>query len=201
MHSGFLILLWVVAVTTLQFLPLPALAAALAVAALAVRRFALSRGLRLLRRIRFLLLAIVVFFAGFTPGEALWVAIPGASPTREGILLAIEHAARLVAVVLCVAILLERLSPNRLVGGLYALLRPFERVGLPADRLAVRLMLVLRYVEAAPPGAWRLWLEVGEPPAGAEPPITISRELMGRREVVLLVMLLAGASAWVGVLA
>jgi len=158
MHSGFLILSWVVAVLFLQALAGPLLALAVLTCTLAARFLAPARALRLIKRVRFLLIAIVVFFAGFTPGEALLVSLPGISPSREGAIFAMEHAGRLLGVVCCVAILLERLPVNRLVTGLYALLRPFEYVGLPAKGLAVRLLLVMRYVESASPRGWREWL-------------------------------------------
>ena len=158
MHSGFLILAWGVAVLFLQALAGPLLALAVLACALAAGFLAPTRARRLIKRVRFLLIAIIVFFAGFTPGEALLVSLPGISPSREGAVFAMEHAGRLLGVVCCVAILLERLSVNRLVTGLYALLRPFEWVGLPAKGLAVRLLLVMRYVESASPRAWRDWL-------------------------------------------
>ncbi|WP_332672374.1 CbiQ family ECF transporter T component [Aromatoleum sp.] len=143
----------------LQALSGPALALAVLGCALAARILAPSRTRRLLKRVRFLLIAIVVFFAWFTPGEALLVAIPVISPSSEGVMFAMQHAGRLLGVVCCVAILLERLSVSRLVTGLYALLRPFEAVGLPARGLAVRLLLVMQYVESASPRGWRDWLD------------------------------------------
>lgn len=158
MHSGFLILTWAVAVLVLQALSGPLLALAVLAGALAAGFLAPRRARRLVKRVRFLVIAILVFFAGFTPGEALLPSLPGISPSREGVVFAVEHAGRLLGVVCCVAILLERLSVNRLVTGLYALLRPFECVGLPAKGLAVRLLLVMRYVESASPHGWRDWL-------------------------------------------
>lgn len=159
MHSGLLILVWVVAVVVLQALSGGALASAVVACALAAAFVAPARSRRLLKRVRFLVIAIAVFFIGFTPGEALLIDWPGISPSREGLVFAAEHAGRLLGVVFCVAILLERLSVSRLVTGLYALLRPFEFVGLPARGLAVRLLLVMHYVESASPRGWREWLE------------------------------------------
>lgn len=181
---------WMAWVATLQLLSPVFLAIALSGCALAGVWLARSRCIRLVRRVRFLIVAIFVLFAGFTPGEAIWPAVQSLSPSREGMVLAVEHVGRLLAVVLCVALLLERLSLSRLVGGLYALLRPFHRIGLPAEALAVRLMLVLRYVESAPPGAWREWLE-DSPEVGAAgcEAIVIGRERLGRRDGALLLAL------------
>lgn len=193
-------MMWMAGVAVLQFLSPLWLFAALVACALAAWRLAPARSFRLVRRVRFLVLAILVLFAGFTPGDALWPAFPSLSPSREGMTLAAEHAGRLLAVVLCVALLLERLSVNRLVSGLYALLQPFDRVGLPRARLAVRLMLVLRYVESTPPGGWQGWLdddiEIDGDPAE---PVLIGREHLAGREIVLVLILAAGAVMWLGV--
>lgn len=193
-------MMWMAGVAVLQFLSPLCLFAVLVGCALAAWGLARSRSLRLLRRVRFLVLAILVLFAGFTPGDALWAAFPSLSPSREGVMLAAEHVGRLLAVVLCVALLLERLPVNRLVSGLYALLQPLDRVGLPTARLAVRLMLVLRYVESAPPGGWQGWLD-NDTDVDGDPaePVRIGRERLTGYEIALLVLLAAGAVAWLGV--
>ena len=158
MHSGLLVFLWLVVVASLQFLDVGVLSGALCLLALLGAAYAPARSARLVRRVRFIVLAIVILFAGFTPGEALLVDWPRLSPSREGVFLAYEHAARVVAVVLLVSLLLERLPPQRLIGAIHALMRPFGVVGFPADRVAVRTLLVLRFVEAEKPPKWHEWI-------------------------------------------
>ena len=197
MHSGILIVAWMAGVAVIQVLSPVWLLVALGGCALAAWQFAPARSARLMRRVRYLLIAILVLFAGFTPGEALWAELPLLSPSREGAMLAAEHAGRLIAVVLCVALLLEGLPVSRLVSGLYALLRPFRLVGMPAERLAVRLMLVLRYVESAPHTSWESWLQqngVRENDAGEL--IVIRRERIAAKEIALLGLVVV---AWLGV--
>lgn len=199
MHSGSVIVLWMACVVVLQVLSPVPLAVAAGLCALAGWRFAPSRSLKLLRRVRFLVLAILVLFAGFTPGEALVPALPEFSPSREGLVLAAEHVGRLVAVVLCVALLLEGLPVSRLVGGLHALLRPLGWLGLPTERLAVRLMLVLRYVESAPAAAWRDWLEDDGINGNGADRIVIAREALAWRDLAALLLALGAAALWFGV--
>jgi energy-coupling factor transporter transmembrane protein EcfT len=195
MHAGLLMLVWVAGVAALQFLDPGLLLAAVAASLLAAVLLARRRCWRLLRRVRFLLLAIVILFVGFTPGEAVLPAWPHLSPSREGLLLALEHAGRLVAVVACVAILLERLPADRLVSGLYALCRPLRWLRLPPERLAVRLLLVLRYAESPPAGGWREWLgEAGPAEVGR---LHLVRERLGAVDVLLLAVLAAAAAGWV----
>lgn len=116
---------------------------------------------RLLRRIRYLLLAIAILFAWMTPGEALipfWVEF---GPTREGFRLALDHGMRLVGVVSLVAMLLGAGGRDFLISGFYALSGPAGWLGLSRERLAIRLLLVLRFAEERPAGSWRDWLTAG----------------------------------------
>ncbi len=117
--------------------------------------FARRRAWRLLRRSRFLVLVLVVLFGCFTPGEAVMSALAGLAPTREGLALALLHGLRLVLVVLLVALLLETTGEHALVAGLITLASPLAGLGLSVERLAVRVLLVLRYVETPPAGGWR----------------------------------------------
>lgn len=116
--------------------------------------------LRLMRRIRYLLLTLLVLFICATPGEYVRPELGWLSPTREGLALAWQHGGRLVLVVSLLALLLQFLSPQALVTGLVGLLPPWACV--PRERIALRLMLVLKYVEGERqrPGrsAWLEWL-------------------------------------------
>lgn len=165
-HPAARLLVWgaaAVAVQALQDLPLYVSAtAAVALAAL----LSAARLLRLLRRTRWLLLAIALLFGFSTPGVLLAPDLGAFSPTADGLHLAATHLARLLAVLASLALLLELTPPEALVGALYAVLAPAARLGLDRSRIAVRLMLVMRYAESARAGAWREWLE----PAVAEMP-------------------------------
>ncbi|WP_286164180.1 CbiQ family ECF transporter T component [Azoarcus sp. DN11] len=193
------IALWMAFVVVLQFLSPKALMFAVFACAFAAWRLSPSRSMRLLRRVRFLILAILVLFAGFTPGEALLPAFPEISPSREGVMMAAEHVGRLVGVVLCVAMLMDALPVRRLVGGLHALLRPFGWVGLPSERLAVRLVLVLRYVESAAPGDWRNWLEDDHAGGSSAEVIAFTRETFAWSDLVAMFVVVVAAAIWWGV--
>lgn len=114
-----------------------------------------QRALRLLRRVRVLLAVLVILFAFFTPGEALLPVLGSAGPTVEGLVMAATHVLRLVVVVMLVALLLEMADERTLVSGLMGLAMPLAVFGLSVERLAVRTLLVFRYVESAPVGGWR----------------------------------------------
>lgn len=208
MHSGFILFLWLLAVAGVHLLPPPALAFVVALALMLALTLARARSLRLLRRVRVLMIAIAVLFAWFTPGEAVFAGWPQLGPTREGVTLALLHAARLAAVVCAVALLLERLPVARLVGGLYALARPFTVLGLPAERLALRLLLVLRFVDETPragagqarvkfaAGDWKHWLQDDDGGAADLQPVQLVRERFGAADRLCAVLLVAALLIW-----
>ncbi len=104
---------------------------------------------KLLRRSRWLLLMLVVLFGWMTPGTPV-AQLPGAS--LEGLQLGAEQLGRLILALAALAIVLRVLSPVELVAGMRTLLRPLEFVGLPRDRIAVRVALTLEAVENAAGG-------------------------------------------------
>lgn len=100
----------------------------------------------LLRRSRWLLITMLVMFGWLTPGTPL-PSIPGAS--QEGLLLAADNLARLIVALSIVALLLKALPAPQLVAGMRSLLAPLALLGVPRDRIAVRLALTLNEVEAS----------------------------------------------------
>lgn len=197
MHPVVVLTLWLLGVSLIQLLSAAWLGGAVAACLLAGLVFAPQRVKRLIRRVRVLLLAIFVLFAWFTPGAAVVVDWPLLSPTREGVSLALEHGGRLVAVVCCVALLLEALPPGRLVGGLHVACRPLALIGISPERLALRLLLVLHYVETAGGNGthdWRTWLVDDD--TGAATPMVLHRESYGPADVAVIALLVVGALLW-----
>ena len=198
MHAGSILFLWVAAALFVQQAEGWGLAA-LTVASLVVA-FGCARAqcVRLLARVRVLLLAILVLFAWFTPGEAVFMDWPRAGPSWEGLLLALTHAGRLVALVCWVALLLGSMPTNRLVSGLYALFRPCRILGLPTERIALRLLLVLRHASAARNDGhwkdWRAWLDPSDS-SGSEA-VHLIREQLGFRDIALPVMACIFLAFW-----
>ncbi len=154
------------------------------------------RGLRLVRRARFLLITLVVLFAFFTPGEVLVSALGHASPTREGLALAASHGTRLLSVLVVVALLLETIDERTLVSGLMSLAAPLGVLGFPVERLALRMLLVMAYVERPPEGGWRALLDEAAPSAVG---LRVRRQPLAMRDRFLIgavvALLVAGALA------
>ena len=112
----------------------------------------------LIRRTRWLLLSIAVLFVLASPGERLPGAIGEVGITYDGLQLAAEHVLRLLLLLASLALLHEHLGNEGLIAGLHWLLTPLAGWRGARERVIVRLMLVLDYVETEPRGGWRAWL-------------------------------------------
>lgn len=157
-HPASLLITWIGLVLAVQVMRWPGLVWLGLMVGLVAIFCVPQRAGRLLRRVRYLLLVLLVLFAWFTPGELLISGFPG-SPSREGLVLAAVHGGRLILVVLLAAILLESLDASALACGIDLLCRPLGWTGVSPERLIVRFLLVFQYVENPPAGGWRALLQ------------------------------------------
>ena len=143
-----------VGIQVLAAIPLAVLFCAVLVAFDARQR---SRWLHLVRRSRWLVAVLALTFLLSTPGEAI---APGWPGSWEGSLAALEHGLRFVVVLAALAWLLAGMPRASLIAGTHCLTAPLRALGMPTERLIVRLALVLEYVESSTPAAdWRAFLE------------------------------------------
>lgn len=156
--------------------------------ALAARRTRL-----LVRRARWLLLSIAVLFILASPGERLPGLLGETGITYDGLRLAFEHVMRLLALLASLAVLHERLGNEGLVAGLHWLLGPLAGWRRVREKIIVRLMLVLNFVETEPHGGWRGWLK-GEA-SGPDRLLLVTGTVRSVDRLVLAV-LAAGAVWW-----
>ncbi|MDR2000680.1 MAG: hypothetical protein LBP94_04005 [Zoogloeaceae bacterium] len=158
LHPATLLFAWGVLVVSLQSSPVSTLAwvagALIPLALFLARR----RALILLRRARWLLLSIMVLFAFATPGQRLDGFAGDMGITWDGLTLASEHVLRLVLLLVSLAVLHEGLGTSGMMAGLHWLLTPLAKWRSLRERIVVRLMLALDYVESAPTIRWRDWL-------------------------------------------
>ncbi len=113
---------------------------------LGLPRSTLTPALRMLRRMRWFFLSIAVVYLLFTPGRLLftdWVW----GPTYEGIAEGAQRLTALVLLVLAVNLLLRTTERRDLISAILWCLWPLAWVGLPRERLAVRIALTLEAVE------------------------------------------------------
>lgn len=160
LHPTVRLIVWGAAAAFVQWLPATGLSLMCAAALAAGARLAPQRLQLLLKRTRWLILSLVLLFAVATPGVYLLPSLGSFGPTEEGVRLGFEHLMRLVFVLATLAVLLQMTGMEGLVAGLHGLILPLSWLGLDRGRVAVRLMLVMLYVEQSPPGRrWREWLQ------------------------------------------
>ncbi len=172
-HPTIRLVLWVAVVLFVQTLDgVNLLFSFVALPVVGVR--ALQRGGRLVWRARWLSLSLMLVFAWGVAGTPLWNS--GFAPTREGVIEGMTHLGRLVLVLIAVATLLEYMSVADVLAATHGLLKPFRRLGLDPDRGVIRLMLVLRAVEAMPrPRDWRVLIEASDSCAGEHLEVSAQR--------------------------
>lgn len=109
---------------------------------------------RLLRRVRWLLLFLLLIFAFNTPGEYVrqWPLDAGQAfaPTYEGLSAGLLQAAKLCIMLAGLSLLLVTTNRENLIAGFYLLATPLRIIKLNPERFAARLWLTLHYVEQAP---------------------------------------------------
>jgi hypothetical protein len=104
-------------------------------------------------RLRWLFLAIVFLYLGFTQGEPLTPVLPGLA--REGVLEGLRRSLVLADLLAAVYLLVLMTPLPSLVGGLLWLLMPLRWLRLDPDRFALRIGLVLEQVQSGSVGLRR----------------------------------------------
>lgn len=153
MHSGIRILCLLIFSTLLGYggdkvLPLAGLLFLVAGVLTGIQKTAAA--LPMLRRLKYFFLSLLILYLWFTPGQALLPAWGEYSPTLEGLGQGAARISILVLIVLAVNLLLQTTPREQLLAGLLWLLRPLSRVGVATPKLALRLVLVLRFLEQNP---------------------------------------------------
>lgn len=108
--------------------------------------FELAGLLRMLRRVRWLLLAMMILYGWYTPGDPLVPMLGSWSPSIAGVQQGLLRVAALLSIVVAVYLLLMTTPRGDLVGGLLWFGRPLRRLGVDDRRFAVRLVLALEAV-------------------------------------------------------
>lgn len=103
--------------------------------------------LRVVRRMRWLFVSLLIIYAFTTPGEYIPELLAYASPTYEGCVLGLLQITKLLIALASLSLLFASSSKQDLIAGLYMLLTPLKLFGLNTERFSARLMLTLDYVE------------------------------------------------------
>jgi energy-coupling factor transport system permease protein len=111
---------------------------------------ALARLLQMIVRLRWLLLAILLVYGWWTPGNDLFPFMGTWSPTSEGIFTGLLRIFSLLLIVAAVHLLLQLTSRSELLPAIMQAIRPVTTATV-RTRLAVRILLTLEAVTKVQP--------------------------------------------------
>ncbi len=115
---------------------------------------------RMLWRLKWLCLSLLVVYGWLTPGEPLWKGM--FSPSRDGMAMGLYRLGYLLVLVLAARIIVLSMRREQLVAALYQLMWPLGWAGRLRERLVVRLLLVFEIVRDLDPAV----LSSGEASSG-----------------------------------
>lgn len=98
-----------------------------------------------LKPLRFIIIVTFVINIFMTKGEELFSLGP-LMVTKEGLSYSIFMVLRIVFLIVGTSLLTLTTSPIALTDGIERLLKPFERIGLPAHELAMMMTIALRFI-------------------------------------------------------
>jgi hypothetical protein len=113
---------------------------------------------RMIKRLRWLLLAILLVYGWWTPGISLWPAVGVLSPTTEGLHLGMLRVMALIAIVSAVHLLLQSTPREELLPAIMQLIRPLTTQQM-RERIAVRTLLSIEAVAQVQPLASKVLRE------------------------------------------
>ena len=107
---------------------------------------AVSQTAKLVFRLRWLFISIMIVYAWFTPGILLVPEWGGLSPYREGIVIGLMRIAALIIIIASVCILVLQQTREEIMGAIFWYCRPLKLFGVSQQRLAARLVLTMESV-------------------------------------------------------
>ena len=103
--------------------------------------------LRMLKRMKWFFLAMLLIFVFNTPGQQIQGWDYFLSPTYEGLASGLLQVFRMLALLAALSLIMALNTKQQLISGFYFMLLPLQRIGLKIERFAARLWLTLDYVE------------------------------------------------------
>ncbi len=101
--------------------------------------------MRGMKTIMMLLLITIIFNLFLTPGEVIFQ-VWKLQLTKEGIILAVKMAVRLVFLIMGSSLMTLTTTPNNLTDGLESLLRPLKKLRVPVHEISMMMSIALRFI-------------------------------------------------------
>ena len=117
------------------------------VLSLVLMYFRVRRFISMMQRMRWLFLSMLIIYAYTTPGEYLSRWPMDLAPSYEGLRDGCYQIARVSLVLAGISILMVTSSREKLMVGIYTLIKPLSVLRLSPERFTARLYLTLQYIE------------------------------------------------------
>jgi len=101
---------------------------------------------RILKRMRWFFLSILIVYLWFTPGEPIITTTASYIPTLEGLKTGLLRVLSLVLIIFAVNYFISSIARNRLVEAIVWLLYPLKWIGIDNRQLALRIALTLELI-------------------------------------------------------
>lgn len=101
---------------------------------------------KMLARLRWLWLSLIIFYFWFTPGKAIFEEFSNWSPSVEGVYQGMIRVGILVAMTMAAHLMFQSCSREQLIASIRWMATPLGLLGIHRDRLAVRMLLVFEAV-------------------------------------------------------
>lgn len=102
---------------------------------------------RMIAKLRWLILSIIIIYLFFTPGDPLLPELLGDAASLQGLVAGSYRVSVLLLMVMAVSVILQSTDKEQLVAALLWIFSPAERLGFSLERLAVRLVLTMEAVD------------------------------------------------------
>ena len=105
--------------------------------------------LRILKRMKWFFLVMLLIFAFNTPGQHIQGSDYLFSPTYEGVTSGLLQVFRMLTLLAALSLIMAINTKHQLISGFYFMLLPLQSLDLEIESFAARLWLTLEYVESA----------------------------------------------------
>lgn len=136
---------------------------------------------RIIKRMRWLFLSILVVYLWFTPGEPILPVESGLMPTIEGLQTGLLRVLSLVLIIFAVNYFISTIARNRLVEAIVWLLYPLNWITIDTRQLALRIALTLELI----PRVQQIVLDVKQHYVDAQQNMDRSRQVTVKKSLIL----------------
>ena len=136
---------------------------------------------RIIKRMRWLFLSILVVYLWFTPGEPILPVESALMPTLEGLQTGLLRVLSLVLIIFAVNYFISSIARNRLVEAIVWLLYPLNWITVDTRQLALRIALTLELI----PRVQQIVLDVKQHYVDAQQNMDQSRQVTVKKSLIL----------------